>query len=249
MFQKISWVVIDWKKLWRTIWFPTANIFCDDENLSDWAYRINVVINWEKYSWVWAYLKEKKLFESHIFDFSEDIYGQNIEVYILYKIRDNKKFESFEYLKNQIWKDIEYAKGSEILAMTFWTFDVFHDWHKHFLQEAKNYSDKLITIVATDKNVFKIKWFLPKFPQNERKSEIEKSQIADEVFVWNEENPMYFVEKFKPDLICLWYDQTWFSYLLEDFIKENNLETKIIRIESFKPELYKSSILKNNLKK
>jgi hypothetical protein len=37
--------------------------------------------------------------------------------------------------------------------------------------------------------------------------------------------------------------------LLEDFIKENNLETKIIRIESFKPELYKSSILKNNLKK
>ena len=166
MYKKISWIVLDWKKLWRTIDFPTANIFSDDENITDWTYRINVVINWEKYSWVWAYLKEKKLFESHIFNFSQNIYWQNIEVYILYKIRDNKKFSSFDELKNQISKDIEYAKGIEIIAMTFWTFDVFHEWHKHFLQTAKNYCDKLITIVATDKNVFKINWFNTHFSEN-----------------------------------------------------------------------------------
>lgn len=249
MFKKISWIVLDWKKLWRTIDFPTVNISCEDENITDGTYRINVAINWEKYSWVWAYLKEKKLFESHIFDFNDDIYWQNIEVYILYKIRDNKKFNSLNELKNQISKDVEFGKSKEVIAMTFWTFDVFHEWHKHFLQTAKNYCDKLITIVATDKNVFNIKWFNTHFSQDERKNEVEKSWISDSVFVWKEENPMYFVEKFKPNVICLWYDQKWFSYLLEDFIKENNLDTKIVRIESFKPELYKSSILKNNLKK
>lgn len=248
MLQKISWVVLDWKKLWRTINFPTANIFCDDENITDGTYKINIIINWKKYSWVWAYLKEKKLFESHIFNFSKDIYWQNIEVYILYKIRDNKKFSSFDELKNQILKDIEYAKSHEIIAMTFWTFDVFHEWHKHYLWEAKNFSDKLITIVATDKNVLKIKWTLPKFSENERKNEVEKSWISDQVFVWDEENPMYFVEKFKPNVICLWYDQIWFSEKLETFLHEKNISSEIIRIESFKPEIYKSSILKNNNK-
>lgn len=247
MFQKISWKVLQWKKLWRTIWVPTANIFCDDENINSWTYRVNVIINWKKYVWVWAYLWGKKLFEIHVFNFEEEIYWQEIEVYILYKIRENKKFSSLDELKDQISKDVKFAKNREVIVMTFWTFDLFHEGHKYFLNEAKNYADKLITIIATDKNVLKIKWFLPKFSQEKRKNEVEKSWISDAVFTWKEDNPMYFVEEYKPDLVCLWYDQTSFTYLLKDFIKLYNLETKIIRIKSYKPDIYKSSILKNNL--
>lgn len=45
--------------------------------------------------------------EIHILGFEGDLYGQNIEVEILKKIRDEKKFESLEELKTQIKKDTE----------------------------------------------------------------------------------------------------------------------------------------------
>lgn len=247
MYQKISWKVLEWKKLWRTIWFPTVNIKAENDILTPWTYKVNVIIDWKKYRWVWVYLNEKKLFESHIFDFDKDIYGKEIEVYILEKIRENKKFENLEELKNQISKDSEFAKNKEIVVMTFWTFDLFHEGHKYFLMQASFWWDKLITIVATDKNVEKIKWFLPKINELERKNEVEKSWISDAVFVWKEDNPMYFIEKYKPKIICLWYDQKWFAFMLDNYIIENNLDTKIIRLESYKPEIYKSSILKKNL--
>lgn len=48
--------------------------------------------------------------ETHLFDFSRDIYGQEIEVEFLVRIRSEKRFESVAELKNQIEKDIKYAK-------------------------------------------------------------------------------------------------------------------------------------------
>ncbi len=54
--------------------------------------------------------KENRL-EVHIFDFSQDIYGQNIEVCLLEKIRDEIKFDSFEALKGQIQEDATLAKA------------------------------------------------------------------------------------------------------------------------------------------
>jgi FAD synthase len=46
---------------------------------------------------------------------------------ILYKIRENRKFESFEELKNQIQKDKDFAKNQVDTVMTFGTFDIFHE--------------------------------------------------------------------------------------------------------------------------
>jgi FAD synthase len=72
-------------------------------------------------------MKFQNIFESHIFDFDGDLYGKNIEVVILYKIRENEKFENFEALKNQIQKDKEFAKKQTDTVMTFGTFDIFHE--------------------------------------------------------------------------------------------------------------------------
>lgn len=49
------------------------------------------------------------LFENHIFDFNEDIYGQKIEIELLEFIRDEKKFDSIDDLKKQIAMDIKLA--------------------------------------------------------------------------------------------------------------------------------------------
>lgn len=49
--------------------------------------------------------------EVHLFDFNKDIYGQKICVEFKQKIRDERKFESFDELKLQITKDSEQAKN------------------------------------------------------------------------------------------------------------------------------------------
>ncbi len=49
--------------------------------------------------------------ESHIIGGSEDLYGRTVEVQFLKRIREEKKFASFEELKAQIAKDISEISG------------------------------------------------------------------------------------------------------------------------------------------
>lgn len=48
--------------------------------------------------------------EVHFFDFSKDIYGVQIEIEILERLRDEQKFESLEALKSQLSKDLINSK-------------------------------------------------------------------------------------------------------------------------------------------
>jgi riboflavin kinase/FMN adenylyltransferase len=53
----------------------------------------------------------KNLLEVHLFNFDKDIYGQYIEIEFLKKIRDEKKFDNLEALKQQITQDVGIAKN------------------------------------------------------------------------------------------------------------------------------------------
>jgi len=48
--------------------------------------------------------------EIHLFDFDSDIYGRYLDVEFCRKLREEKKFESFEALKQQIEFDVEQAR-------------------------------------------------------------------------------------------------------------------------------------------
>jgi len=48
--------------------------------------------------------------EIHLFDFDSDIYGCYLDVEFCRKLREEKKFESFEALKQQIEMDAEQAR-------------------------------------------------------------------------------------------------------------------------------------------
>ncbi|MBK1722690.1 bifunctional riboflavin kinase/FAD synthetase [Thiocystis violacea] len=54
--------------------------------------------------------------EAHLFDFDEQIYGQHLEVELALRLRDEKKFESFDALKAQIQRDA--AAAREFLGVT-----------------------------------------------------------------------------------------------------------------------------------
>ena len=107
----ISGIVIKGKQLWRTIGFPTANIFLAPWNVADGTYGLIVEVRWKRYFGIGVYLEKFSTFESHILGFDWDIYGENIIVETLVKIRENQKLPSLAELKEQIQKDQEFMEN------------------------------------------------------------------------------------------------------------------------------------------
>lgn len=115
---KIVGRVIKGKQIGRTIGFPTANVSYNKEQLipGNGVYAVQVCVKGIVYSGI-ANIGIKPTVKSddlveievHIIDFSEEIYGDEITVCFIEKIRDEKKFSSLEDLKKQIDKDIKKA--------------------------------------------------------------------------------------------------------------------------------------------
>jgi len=57
---------------------------------------------------------DRFLLEVHLFDFDRLVYGEQVTVRFLQRIRDEKKFESFDELRSQILRDATMAR--ELLA-------------------------------------------------------------------------------------------------------------------------------------
>lgn len=108
--------VVKGKQLGRTIGFPTANIQIDEEYKlipKNGVYIVKSIISDKTYFGMMNIgtrptVDGKNLtIEVYFFDFEKDIYDTSITVSILDRIRDEKKFDSFDDLKKQIEKDKE----------------------------------------------------------------------------------------------------------------------------------------------
>ena len=119
-------------------------------------------------------------------------------------------------------------------------FSVLHPGHYFFLKKAKSMGDFLIVVVASDRTVMRKKGFLIKTAE-ERKSEIEKMGIADRVVIGNSEDKFRVIEKEKPDMIVLGYDQK-IDKDIEKRIRDSGMKSEVVKIkEKFKG--YSSSII------
>lgn len=131
-------------------------------------------------------------------------------------------------------------------VMVFGTFDIFHKGHINFLQQAKKYGEYLIVVVARDITVKKVKKNFPQNKENDRIKVIKDSELAESVVLGNIGNKYLLIKKYKPEVICLGYDQKFFIDNLKSGLSKLGLErTRIIRLRSYKPNIYKSSKLKN----
>jgi len=54
---------------------------------------------------------DRFVLEVHMFDFNRDVYGEQVSVHFLERIRDERKFESFDALREQILRDAEQARA------------------------------------------------------------------------------------------------------------------------------------------
>ena len=114
----ISGRVAHGRKLGRTIGFPTANIplkRCVSPVAG--VYTVHALGLNERPIGGVANIGTRptvngirQQLEVHLFDFDADLYGKQLEIVLLNKIRNEQKFESFDLLKQQIKLDAEAAR-------------------------------------------------------------------------------------------------------------------------------------------
>ena len=133
-----------------------------------------------------------------------------------------------------------------IKVLVFGTFDLIHPGHVDFLNQAKEYGDELIVVVARDITVKSVKKELPHNDENMRLKEVAKIKTVSKALLGNTDDPYRIIESIKPDIICLGYDQNHFAVDLAQVLKERNLSIRIVRLMPYKETEFKSSIIKNN---
>ena len=131
-----------------------------------------------------------------------------------------------------------------IKVMAFGTFDIFHPGHASYLRQARKLGDYLMVIIARDKTVFEVKKQKTRNNEQKRLKIIKNSGLAEKVVLGNLKDKYAIIKKYRPDVIALGYDQKSFSEGLEEKLKEFKLKTKIIRLKSYHPKIYKSSKMK-----
>ncbi len=113
--------VVGGNKIGRRLGFPTANIAVDETlEARDGVYAARVRIDGKTYG-AMASLGRKptvggdgrRVLETNIFDFSQDIYDRQIEVELLDFIRPERRFDSLDELSRQIALDKEYILKSK----------------------------------------------------------------------------------------------------------------------------------------
>jgi riboflavin kinase / FMN adenylyltransferase len=111
----ISGMVVRGAERGRTIGFPTANLVPDDADKvipKDGVYAVTVLVGGaERYEGMLnigtnpTFANIERTIETHLFDFSRDIYGSSIEIEFVDRIRDEQKFDSVDELVAQIGRD------------------------------------------------------------------------------------------------------------------------------------------------
>ena len=113
--------VIEGRRLGRTLGFPTANVLPESEQLPpNGVYAVRVALDGKLHAGI-ANVgvrptvsdgEGQRLVEVHLFDFSDEIYGSDIEVIFQRFIRPEKKFPNLDILRAQIAHDIAEVRGA-----------------------------------------------------------------------------------------------------------------------------------------
>lgn len=139
------------------------------------------------------------------------------------------------------------SKGRALIkvVMAGGVFDIIHPGHIYTLKKAKSLGDFLVVSIARDKTVERLRGKKPINHENLRKNLVEELRAVDVVILGSEKDMFETIEKIKPDIIALGYDQVHDEkHLMEEGMKRG-LSYKVIRLDSPYPDL-KSRYLKSN---
>ena len=132
-------------------------------------------------------------------------------------------------------------------VMAFGTFDFFHAGHEDYLRQARALGDELIVVVARDDTVKKVKNAAPVNNERKRLRDVAACFHVSKAVLGNLDDKYRVIKRYTPDVLALGYDQYVFTYGLRNFFIQEKLGTEIVRLESFRPQTFKSSLIKRSL--
>jgi len=106
--------VIDGKKLGKTINYPTANLYIEETYKLIPKHGVYIVKSTIDDTEVFGMMNigynptvngKHQTIETHFFDFNENLYGKNLKIELLQRLRDEQKFSSVEELQSQLHID------------------------------------------------------------------------------------------------------------------------------------------------
>ena len=133
--------------------------------------------------------------------------------------------------------------GSKIV-LAGGVFDIIHPGHIHTLNDAKKLGDVLVVVIATDKTAIKMKKRKPLHSAKLRQELVSSLTMVDLCIVGDEEDIFKTVDLVKPQIIVLGYDQSHQEKFIIDGCKKINLDVRVARLESPRPETSSSVIQK-----
>ena len=124
-------------------------------------------------------------------------------------------------------------------------FDLLHLGHVKFLEEAKKAGGKnaqLLVIIARDSTVQKTKGRKPVMPESQRLALVESLRVVDEAVLGLEDFDVGdVIERVKPDVIALGYDQVGMERLVREYVNKHGLDVKVVRLGKFENDELSSS--------
>ena len=106
------------QQLGRTLGMPTANLALAPTNrLAHGVYAVRARLGERRLEGVASFGVRPTvdngppLLETYIFDFAEDIYGRELEIEFVGRIRPELKFDSLDALKAEMQRDMERARA------------------------------------------------------------------------------------------------------------------------------------------
>ena len=131
-------------------------------------------------------------------------------------------------------------------VMVFGTFDLLHAGHENFFEQARKLGKEVVVVIARDETVQKIKGRKPTHSEKKRAENLTQKKWADKVVLGDLGDKYKVIKKFQPDVIALGYDQFAFTFRREKFIIEEKMKTRVERLKPYRPEIYKSSLIRDS---
>ena len=136
-------------------------------------------------------------------------------------------------------------KARRKVVLATGVFDLLHLGHVRFLEDAKKAGGpdaKLIVVVARDSTAEKLKGKKPIMQEDQRRTLVESLKVVDESVLGYEGLDVgEVIERIKPDVIALGWDQADMEEKVAAYLAEHKLSIKIVRVGKFGADSLDSS--------
>lgn len=132
-------------------------------------------------------------------------------------------------------------------VMVFGVFDRFHLGHLSFLLQARRHG-KVIVAVARDNAVGELKKKKPRQNEQDRARALKKLPFISRVLLGDKRQGSYgILKKYKPNIICLGYDQDMLARDLTKKMQKKLLPgIPLIRLTPYRPNKFHTSLMSSS---